>query len=77
MKTAKKYSYIDWWSGSICLIKATILINKDYKEELPIRVTWDEIKHDDVFKIKEKQIEIFDAAVTEKLKTWQDNFQRR
>jgi hypothetical protein len=53
------------------------LINKDYKEELPIRVTWDEIKHDDVFKIKEKQIEIFDAAVTEKLKTWQDNFQRR
>lgn len=49
----------------------------DNEEELPIRVTWDEIEKDSITKIKEKQIVFFESAVTEKLKVWQENFKTR
>jgi hypothetical protein len=77
MEKVEKYSYLDWWKGSICLMQAPLWVNKDNKDELPTRVNWDEIMEDDIIKIKEKQKEIFNTAVTEKLGIWQADFLRR
>lgn len=74
MKTHKKYRYEYWLQGKICLTTSTASINEDNKLDLPIRVTWDEIVPEDINKIKEKQIEIFNAAVNEQLKIRQDEF---
>jgi hypothetical protein len=72
-----KYSYMDWWSGKICLTYSTILVSPNSKEDDPIIVSWDDIKESDVPRIKDKQKDIFNNAVNIQLEIWKEAFQKR
>ena len=67
-----KYSYKDWWEGRISLFYAPL----KYREGdiLPPHVTWDQIKPDDITKIKEKLKELFDEQLGALFQLWKDTF---
>lgn len=74
METTKKYTYEDWWDGTICL-NTSVTICREQDEKFIKRVSWHEITEGDIDKIKEKQRELFFAKVTETLDKLMKHFQ--
>lgn len=77
MTATKKYSYKDWWNGEIYLLYATIFFTEKNKNNIPPRVSWDQIRQTDILKIKDKQKDIFNTTVTKLVKDWKEDFAKR
>lgn len=72
---AKKYTYKDWWDGTICLNTCVIITQKD--DPAPIIVGWDSIIEKDHEKIKNKQHELFHSGINSKADILEKDFLKR
>lgn len=70
----KKLSYEDWYNGNVTLKYANTIFIKGNKPKLVSWVDFDEV---DVFKIREKQKEIFTKIVDSKLSSFKKQFSVR
>jgi hypothetical protein len=67
----KLYTYKNWWDGDVALITCPI----NFKEgEKPNMCSWEEIKHNDIQKIKAKQEEIFKLERNKLYTNWTKRF---
>ena len=72
MKKLKKYTYDNWWNGSVILE-----YSERYTDKRKTIVQWDDFIKSDIQKIKDKQADIFKEGVSKLFKQHSQQFLKR
>ena len=74
MGKKSKYTYKDWWKGRVCSSVAEFIPPKD--EGRVISCAWDDFETNDVQRIKDKQVELFELRTKEWFEKFKNIFSK-
>lgn len=77
MKRIKEYTYNDWWEGKYCLATSTTVTKNPLDERKFKRIALDKFSSENIDKIKEKQINVFEEQVGKKFDSWKQHFTKK